>query len=97
MQKIFIEVYLIYKVPGVQQSDSVMHTYIYIYIFQIIVHYRLYKILWSLESYRVFKCVCVLCVVGVGGGINLDSLYRKQNYSYQRGKAGERNKLGIWD
>ena len=41
MQKFFIEVYVIYKVPGVQQSDSVMHTYIYIYIFQIIVHYRL--------------------------------------------------------
>ena len=32
MQNFFIEVYLIYKVPGVQQSDSVIHTYINMYI-----------------------------------------------------------------
>ena len=35
-----IEVELIYSVSGVQQSDSVMHIYLYI-LFQILFHYRL--------------------------------------------------------
>ena len=40
----FIDVQFIFKVTGVQQSDSVIFRYIYIYmyiLFQILFHYRL--------------------------------------------------------
>ena len=44
-------------VSGIQQSDSVIHTYIYIYIFQILFPYRLLQnIKYSSMCYTVGPC-----------------------------------------
>ena len=59
LKKFFIEVYLIYNVvlvSGVQQSDSVIHTYIYI-LFPILFHYGLLQdIEYSSLCYTVGPC-----------------------------------------
>ena len=66
------EVWLIYNavlVLSVQKSDSVIHAYIYIFLFQIIFHYRLLQIIehsslcntvgpCSLPILYIVVCVC---------------------------------------
>ena len=58
--KIFIEIYLIYNavlVSNVQQSDSIIHKYTNIFLFYILLHYRLLQdIEYSSLCYIVGPC-----------------------------------------